>query len=287
MTDEERILSLADRYQRFTCGASRVTLIENSAQREHRFMFGFAVCADGASFAAALKQMETVCTEWGVKELVGPVNYNTWFGYRFATSEYDLDIFPDIHNTAAAPATLAACGYDVKYAYASTVIALTDELTKAFRSPAASDRLKLRLYTGAEAENAAALTFPIAEACFSGAALYSPITYDVYREIYLAQLRGIRPELLIVADGDRPIGFSFGYADPDDKFYIVKTLAVLPEYRRSKALYMLVAAQLDSVRGRYDKCVFHYQREGNNAFGHFTDNFALGKKTYAVFGKTL
>ena len=130
----------------------------------------------------------------------------------------------------------------------------------------------------------------ISKDAFSGGYLYSEISRDEFREIYLSWTRLIpRLEMIVAFKDGVAAGFSMGYINPQNPAdYISKTTAVRREFQHNKLYLALVYLGYKHIIGLgYSDVVYHFECEQRSTFRRFDSNTESNEKRYAVFVKEL
>ena len=96
---ELAILQLADFAEKITERDASCYLIVNKKQAKYPCMFGFVQLPDDFETTQKLfKKVEKKAAKLGYRQLIGPMNYDTWMSYRWALNDYDAHYFPDCDN---------------------------------------------------------------------------------------------------------------------------------------------------------------------------------------------
>lgn len=249
--------------------------------------------ADHASSSAEI--LSAACSELarrGCTLAVGPMDGSTWRRYRLLSERGSEPLFflePD--NPDDWPQHFENQGFSPFANYYSTV---NEDLSRPFplRVPA---NFNIRPLDIKRIEEELHCLWQLATRGFAGNFLYTPIEEREFLAIYQRLLPIIRPELVLIAEMDgKPAGFCFALFDMLQASrgvkvdtYIVKTLAVLPEYRGDGIGNLFftrineAASKLGIRRGIY--ALMHEdtltRRKGQ---GHFRDI-----RRYALYSKSI
>ena len=99
MDKELEILKLADYSEEIKYKDASCYLIVNKNLKEHQCMFGFTNLPDNFTTVKKLyEKVEKRARELGYQEIIGPMNYDTWMSYRWATNSYNTKYYPDCNN---------------------------------------------------------------------------------------------------------------------------------------------------------------------------------------------
>ena len=286
---EKDILTLCDFYRIFENGKARVILIKNDKQKKHKYVFGFwNFSNEETENQAVFDIMEQECCKLGVTDLIGPLNYSTWFDYRLALDNYDINLYPDCEGSAEQTQFLISRGYKTSLVYSSKIFeyAEADDFIK--RTPPLSKKSEMVLEEGHAIENLTKDIYEISIDCFADAELYTPLSFEAYTDIYLLPFRrqGVNPYAVLIRCNDEPVAFSFSYTCDFNDYYTCKTIGIKKRFQKDRAILMnLIKGVLISYSENKDKkIVFHFQKA--DSFRHFYKDNAV-KKTYGLFFKRI
>ena len=183
-----------------------------------------------------LKAGEDWLREQGCTAVQGPLEVATWFPYRANLGPWDEK--PFVGEPLASPGPWLNGGYRVVARYASALA--PNDVAIAYGRAKKPKGLTLRAMTDFDAD--LPVIHAIVLATFRDAYAYSPLPLVGMQALYAPLRPHILPELVLIAESEGvPVGFVFGFPDlycPGR--FLVKTLAVLPEHRRSGAGAWLV-----------------------------------------------
>lgn len=249
--------------------------------------------ASGAHSAAQI--LSAACTELarrGCTLAVGPMDGSTWRRYRLLTGRgTEPPFFLEPDNPDDLPLQFEAQGFTALAHYFSS---LNEDIRRPWHSPAATG-FTIRPLAPEHIEAELHRLWQMATATFAGNFLYTPIEEAEFRAMYLGLLPVVRPELVLIAERDaKPAGFCLAVPDllqarrgvPVDTF-IVKTLAVLPEYR-GMGLGTLLVARTNEAAARLGmrRCIHALMHEDNPSrkIGH---GFLRDFRRYTLFARRL
>jgi GNAT superfamily N-acetyltransferase len=176
-----------------------------------------------------------------------PLEQATWFPYRACLGPFDEP--PFFAEPTASPMPWMQAGYRPVAHYTS---ALCDNRTAA-RYGESKRPAGYRLERMGDWDTTLPLLHDLATRSFQDAYAYSPISLPLMQALYAPVRPHLVPELVLLAyQGDTPVGFVFGIPDllvPNRGRFLVKTLAVLPEHRRTGLGAWLVGAQHAIAQG--------------------------------------
>jgi len=188
-----------------------------------------------------LSTAETWLKEQGVKQVYGPVNYSTWFSYRFQTEteyihpaqdpqfEWEPAYAPEYFSDWEKNAYLEADHYHTK---AFGKISETIQPTEASYDRLVSEGFSMRqidLRNFPERELAAITK--INQQSFSDKFLVEPIDPIAFQKLYAAPLlKHISHLSIFILDPEqKEIGYCFSFVDQG--YFVWKTMAVMKEFQ--------------------------------------------------------
>jgi len=183
-------------------------------------------------------------TNAGHKRIVAPINGDTWHTYRLMSWSADEPAFPfEPQNPFWYNDIYTEFGFKPLKTYRSdkfnidveplsstnTVFSFSgsDDLTLESAETSYMDMdLSFRNYRAGDLK----LIYDISLYGFDANFLYDDITFEAFNQLYQPILPMIDKELVVIAEVENtPVGFMFSFAAGDR--LILKTMAVLPEYR--------------------------------------------------------
>ncbi|MFT5686148.1 MAG: GNAT superfamily N-acetyltransferase [Myxococcota bacterium] len=186
---------------------------------------------------AAIAAAEDWLRTQGCTRALGPLDGSTWAAYRANLGPHDRPLFPG--EPTADPAPWRASGYTEAHRY-SSILADNDPQIAATRSRDAVLRaagwILEDLTELGDFEAALDVFWQMSLASFGSNAFYTPIDRATFGVLYARVRPLITPPLTLLArspDGI-PGGFCFSYPDafsPQRREFVIKTLAVVPEFR--------------------------------------------------------
>ncbi len=256
------------------------------------------------------KELLDAASAWleaqGCKDLYGPIDWCTWFSYRFmlpqdpARTHGRLCWWEPV-NPPEFVAHWESAGFEVAEHYSSkpsehgagSSVAVTAELMKPAYDNAIAEGFVFRAFKlGEELLEEAPDLYAVNMEGFSGNFLFEPIPFEVYR----ATLTGLVGKIdlgmsyWVLAPDGKPAGYIYSFQDAD--YYVGKSLVVLPEYR-SKAL-MPATGHLtlsECAKRGIATVISALMRQGNrserlmrSADAHAESNW---RHEYVLFGKEL
>lgn len=199
-------------------------------------LIGHYAVDDAQTSAEILKAACSELARHGCTRAVAPIDGSTWRRYRLITERGSEPLFflePD--NPDDWPLHFEQLGFTPFANYYSTV---NEDIGKPFPLQVATN-LTVRTLDIRRMDEELHCLWQLSTKGFAGNFLFTPIDEDEFRAIYQRLLPVVRPELVLIAEVDgKPAGFCFALLDMLQASrgvkidtYILKTLAVLPEYR--------------------------------------------------------
>jgi len=186
---------------------------------------------------ASITAAESWLRAQGCSRALGPLDGATWFPYRANLGPHVRPLFPG--EPAADPAPWRALGYTEAQRYSSVLAANPPQVAatrdRDQRLRAAGWRLESLDELG-DFEGALDQFWEMSVAAFPGNAFYTPIDRATFGALYARVRPLISPPLTLLARAPSGAagGFCFSYPDvhaPQRREFIIKTLAVMPDFR--------------------------------------------------------
>lgn len=213
-TGEKDILALCDFYRIFESGKARIILIKNDKQKKNKYFFGFwNFSTQDEDNQAIFDMMEQECRKLGITELIGPLNYSTWFNYRLVLDNFDINLYPDCDGSLLQTQFLLNRGYKISKVYSSKIFDLTDKDSFLERTPPLGKMSEMIIKEGSAVQDLIKDIYEISTDCFADAELYTSISFEAYQDIYLQTFRNqcIYPYAVLIRRNGEPAAFSFSY----------------------------------------------------------------------------
>ena len=223
------------------------------------------------------------------KEILAPMNGNTWREYRYAVLGADKPRFlmePPL--VLGREKFLINAGFSLSDSYYS----YDESLENAQENPPdIPGGITLRSLDITRLEQELEGIYGLAITAFSQNPYYSPVSREVFVRQYLAYEKMLLPDLILIAeDNGRTVGFLFCIPDflqgerPDT--ILLKTIAVLPEYRScGLGGCMMETAKHRAAQIGFARCIYALVYE-KNASRKFCRGAELLRE-YSLFRRTL
>ncbi|MDL2305756.1 GNAT family N-acetyltransferase [Bacteroides sp. OttesenSCG-928-D19] len=160
----------------------------------------------------------------GHKRIIAPINDDTWHTYRLMSWSAEEPVFPfEPQNPLWYNEVYIESGFKPLKKYRSDAF---DLHVASLANQTARAGFSFRNYREGDLK----LIYDMSLHGFDANFLYNDITYEAFNRLYQPLLPMIDKELVVIAEVDNdPVGFLFSFAVGDQ--LIMKTIAVLPEYR--------------------------------------------------------
>lgn len=208
-------------------------------------LVGFFECADDRDAARALLDAARAwLAEQGATRVLGPMNFSTWYRYRFVTAGHANGPFLlEPYNPAYYPALFEAAGFRPFQTYATLKVTHTPlPLLAAMHARCVRAGVRFEPLDLSQLDTALPLFFDLSRRIFAGKTAYSAVSFEEFQGLYRGAAAILEPGLSWFAHdakGD-PLGFLFAYPDllePARKgdpgarpeTTVLKTIGILPD----------------------------------------------------------
>lgn len=291
--ENQKILSLCDYYKEYVYEDANVVLMVNNNQKEYQNLFSFLHLSKNNEFNNTLfKMMEEDAKAKGLTNIVGPINYSTWFDYRLPIDNFDVSFIPDIKGCKEEVDFLYSRGYQNLYTYASTLATINQRLEFVTKRNKLSSEYYDELVVGEKVFDYTKEIFALSSLCFTNGYLYSDVPYDVFDSIYMKWLKKLpfSIDLYMIREKETKVLVAYGicYYDTLNKMYVCKTAAIHPEHQKTNVVMQLAKIVFERTRHHQaSQVLYHFQNEQKNTLSAFWRGCVLLKKRYALFIKEL
>ena len=228
----------------------------------------------------------------GAKQLMGPLNYSTWFSYRWTIDGWnDIKVAPEPTNEKYMPEFAKSMGFSEYLEYFSSIIQVSnDEKHKNCKKKyenSLTEGFEFERYEGKKVKKVLNDLYKISKEVFANKPLYSPISKMMFKRIYISAFNKIDPVVDICLYKNKPIGFSFYYEDPYDKRILTwKTVALKKEYQGhslgSAFRYLVHQQALENNHSSVVQLLMHVESKSKQLI---SDGEVFRK--YALFSKKI
>ena len=292
--EEARLLKYVDnwRYVEYNKDASAVVFINPYIKESERIaFFGFIRFPNETESALWLfKKISEEAKKLGATRLVGPLNYSTWFSYRWMTDGWDsVKTWPEPANEKYMPEFVKQIGFTEYLEYFSSIIpAKNDEKHKKSKKKYEDALYKgfiFKRYTGMKIKSILNKIYNISTEVFADKPLYSPISRIMFKKIYVSSFKKIDPVVDLCIYKKKTVGFSFFYENPYDKDILLwKTVALKKEYQGyglgSAFRYLVHQYAIENNKSYVMQLLMHVESKSKRliADGEIIKKFALFSK---------
>lgn len=268
------------RYRVIARGDNQLTLIENSDGSKY---FGFINHADD-NFEAVVNELATLCKR---DELIGPIDSNTFYSYRFAIDEFDWRLYPDCQNSETTLRIFEEKGFKIKQLYTSTLGSINEKIWDLAKKTKLPDRFRVVEAKGEGAYEYLSDIYEIAVESFAEADFYEPISESDFTDIYIKNLAAVTPNLTMIYEGDTPVAFNFCYPDPENRFYVCKTIAIKKDYRNRRIIMKLIDLAYSAAKEQgFSEVLYHFQNDRTKSLYAIFKDCQVRQKRYALMELT-
>ena len=264
------------RYRVIACKDNQLTLIDNPNGSKY---FGFIKHIDD-DFAIVVEELVSICKEG---ELIGPIDSNTFYSYRFAIDEFDWRLFPDCQNSEETLRIFEEKGFKVKQYYTSTLGSINEKIWDLAKKTKLPERFRVLEVNGEGAYKHLSEIYEIAVESFAEADFYEPISEADFIDIYVKNLAAVTPNLTMIYEGDTPVAFNFCYPDPENRFYVCKTIAIKKEYRNRRIIMTLIDVAYSAAKEQgFGEVLYHFQNDRTKSLYAIFKDCLVRQKRYAL-----
>ena len=294
--EEALILKFVDtwRYVEHNEDTSAVVFINPDIKEPEKIaFFGFTHFPNKTEPALWLfKKISEEAKKLGAKRLVGPLNYSTWFTYRWMTEGWDkVKTWPEPENEKYMPEFIKQIGFTEYLEYFSSIIPTKEDdkyrNSKKKYNKALSEGFSFMKYTNKRIKPILNKIYNISTEAFADKPLYSPISKTMFKKIYLSAFKKINPVVDLCLYKRKAIGFSFFYENPyDKKILLWKTVALKKEYQGcglgSAFRYLTHQYAIENNKSHVMQLLMHVKSKSKQLI---TDGEII--KRYALFSKNI
>lgn len=265
-----------DEYEIAAYKDSYVALIK----KQDCLYFGFLNIANPEDLDVILPKIKTMGTG---QKIVGPINGNSWFNYRLALDEFDFKLYPDCLSDKAILQKFFDNAFEIGETYTSTVSKLNMKAVKKPLNPKLPEGYEWKIARGEETNAYLDEVFKVSTKCFEGHDFYEPIDLETFKAMYMKSLKGIDSVLIMIFYNKELVGFNFCYEDPEKRFFVQKTFAIVPEHRKLHVLFKLLKLSTDVViEAGYEEVLLHFQQVKNRTMQSYFKGLMIRQKKYGV-----
>ncbi len=237
-------------------------------------------CGNANAGRALLDAAAALLARRGYDYLLGPMNGDTWHGYRLVVAGDGSPAFPlEPANPAFYPDAFADFDVIARYTSArSTQFALRD--VEHYGRRLAQDGIRVRSLDANRAGDELRAIHRVSLKAFSRNFLYSPISEAAFMALYRPFIERSLPHLIWLAENDTLQGYLF--AVPFGRSLIIKSCASLYP---GLGGYLVEGAHRHAP-GLYERVVHALMHEDNVSRNN-SDKYARTFRRYALYGRRL
>ena len=256
-------------------GDNQLTVIKNN---DYSYYFGFVNYAD-AGFESVVLQLK----EKQYKNIVGPIDGNTFYPYRFAIDHFDLVFYPDCVNGQEVVNAFINNGFAIKQRYVSTVATVNKrmwDLAKLVKIPSG---YSVKVVSGKDAYEYLDQIYEVSIDAFAQADFYEPISKQDFVDIYMKNIDAVSPDMILIFRDNRLVGYNFCYEDPLKRYYVCKTTAIKQSDRNNKLIMIMVDYSYSLlVEKGYKYALHHFQNDRTKTLHAIFKGNEVLQKHYAL-----
>ena len=220
---------------------SHCVLMKNPYLSKDIILFGFIDFPDDVDISKDLfKKIEEAAKSFSGKKLIGPINYSTWFTYRWMTQGFkEKRIYKEPSNPEYFVDAVKKMGFKEYKIYLSNLVKSNDSKHSIYKKryeDILEKEYYFKKYTGLKIFFALKNMYDISIDSFVKNPLYSPIRYDAFKKIYVS---GFNKVTKLYASVDlcfykkEPVGFLFTFKNPfTQKIYVWKTIGIKKAFQK-------------------------------------------------------
>ena len=276
--------------QIFKTDGARLTLYLDGPEWEGApaATFGAFSCKNAVAGAEVLAQAIAAARAQGLRQIIGPMDGDTWHSYRFVTQ---TDGSPAFLLEPAANDLGLAVVRDAGFAQISGYFSARVPLTQAAQQrPPATNEFIVETWDGSDPEVLFNQVYDLSCTAFARNAFYKPISRAAFLAMYMPLVPMLKRELIFFAR--RPegalAGFLFGtpnYSEgPTPRSVILKTYASLA---RGAGQHMAYAFHKAAAAAGYETAIHALIHDDNLSALRSAAEGAEVFRSYGLFGRKL
>lgn len=179
-------------------------------------------------------QIEKWFQDYGIKKIVGPYLYTTFFPYRVRTDDLPQRYAWEPNQPKRDVDILLKLGFEVHQTYFTNFIdgygIFETKGTKEYEE-AVKQGFKFRQMTKETIEQDVRIIYDLSMQGFTDNYLFAPIPFELFKSIYVPSFQSVDLSTSCIQEDSngKPIGFNFTFVLDDQ--IVIKSVCVLPEYR--------------------------------------------------------
>lgn len=262
---------------------------------------GELTISDNEAGVKLLNECERILREKDVKQIVAPMNGNTWKQYRsLKWSNGDAPFVMEKVSPVEYNEVFEKAGFKEIDEYTSTKGKVKDyfdnEILDEIEKRLADENITIRKFEKAKAVEELKKIYNVSVKSFCRNPFYTPIDEDNFIEQYTPFIEMVDDELILLAEKDgEEIGFLFAIPDFNEmqtkgkmSTLILKTIAVLPEYEDmaiGNVMTRMIAKK--AIEKGFEDWIFAFMFKDNTSQKLAERNGTQTMREYVLFGKDL
>jgi len=275
---------------------SYCVLMKNPDISEDVVLFGFIEFPNDLDKAKNLfMKIERAAIDFSGKKIVGPINYSTWFSYRWMINGFsETKIHPEPSNPLYMPEIFKKIGFKEYKRYSSTLVESNDSRQDYYEEKykeILNKNYTFKRYTSFKIYFVLKHIYNISIDSFVENPLYSNISFNNFKKIYVSDFnKKVKTQLIVdlCFYKKEPVGFVFIYKNPySDDIFVWKTIGIKRSFQNkgigSAFRYIVHKTAIEK------KCnfVLHHLTYVDNIVKKFRREDDKVIKNYALFYKDL
>lgn len=263
------------RYKVLSEGDNQLTLIKN---KDGSHYFGF-IRYFNEDFEKAVLQLKSEVKS----NLIGPIDGNTFYSYRFAIDNFDLKFYPDCENQEEVVNLFLKNGFKIKQTYVSTVATVNQKMWNLSKLVKLPKGYTVKVVSGESAFEYLDDIYEVTIDAFQDADFYEEINKRDFIDIYMKNISAVSPDMLLIFRGDELVGYNFCYEDPLKRYYVCKTTAIKKSDRNHKLIMIMVDYSYSLlVEKGYKFALHHFQNDRTKTLHAIFKGHEVLQKRYAL-----
>lgn len=263
------------KYKVFSYKDNQLTLIKNTNGTSY---FGFVKYVD-ENFSMALNSLLKENTQ----PLLGPIDGNTFYPYRFAVDNFDLKFYPDCDNGKEVVDCFLNNGFNYKQFYVTTIANVNYKMWNLAKKVRLPEGYSVKVVSGKDAYAYLDDIYEISIEAFAEADFYEEISKKDFLEIYMKNIELVSPDLVLIFYNGEVVAYNFCYEDPLKRYYVCKTTAIKKAHRNKRLIMVLIDYSYTLlVEKGYKLALHHFQNERTKTLQAIFNGNEILKKHYAL-----
>ncbi len=276
-------------------GNNHAVILMNSKAKdikEKTAFFGFITFSDDVDIAEQLfEKIEEKCKEWDIKHIIGPINYNIWFGYRWMIEGRDKKkIYSEPINPKYMTEIIKKLGFEIYKTYTSNIVSVDNPRINFLRKKYEniSKDFVIKRYENKKIRTKLRDLYKLSSKQFSNNPLYSEISFRLFKKVMINGFEEVNPIVDLVYFNKKPVAFHLYFINPYEKDILVShSIGVKKEFRKKGlASALLYKSYKFSSENNIKNVLHHLIYDKNKKAKELIDENKIYKK-YALFHKKI